>query len=147
LWRIGGIVETGAAVTQKPDANALAVERTDWALERTFMAADRTLMAWVRTAISMIGFGFTLYKFLQYLHQQKPEGMPSLEGPRNLGLAFIGLGLLSLVIAVIQDWHYTKRLQGEHHRRPFNLSLVVAGLVALIGVFTFTSVLLHVGPF
>jgi putative membrane protein len=95
-------------VTQKPDANALAVERTDWALERTFMAADRTLMAWVRTAISMIGFGF---------------------------------------IAVIQDWHHTKRLQGEHHRRPFNLSLVVAGLVALIGVFTFTSVLLRIGPF
>jgi putative membrane protein len=140
-------MEAGAAVTQKPDANALAVERTDWALQRTFMAADRTLMAWVRTAISMIGFGFTLYKFLQYLHQQKPEGLPSLDGPRNLGLAFIGLGLLSLVIAVIQDWHYTKRLQGEHHRRPFNLSLVVAGLVALIGVFTFTSVLLHIGPF
>jgi putative membrane protein len=62
------------------------------------MAADRTLMAWVRTAIPMIGFGFTLYKFLQYIHQQKPEGLPSLDGPRNLGLAFIGLGLVSLVI-------------------------------------------------
>ena len=135
-----------APVTPKPDANALAVERTDWALDRTFMAADRTLMAWVRTAISMIGFGFTLFKFLQYIHQQKPEGLPSLNGPRNLALAFIGLGLVSLVIAVIQDWHYTKRLHSEH-RRPFNLSLVVAGLVALIGVFTFMSVLLRIGPF
>lgn len=140
-------METAAIVTHKPDANQLGVERTDWALERTFMAADRTLMAWVRTAISMIGFGFTLYKFLQYIHQQKPEGLPTLAGPRNLGLAFIGLGLVSLVIAFIQDWHYTKRLQSEFRRRPFNLSLVVAGLVALIGVFTFTSVLLHIGPF
>jgi len=140
-------METAAAVTQKPDTNVLAVERTDWALDRTFMAADRTLMAWVRTAISMIGFGFTVYKFLEYIHQQKPEGLPTLDGPRNLGLAFIGLGLLSLVIAVIHDWHYSKRLQGEHRRRPFNLSLLVAGLVALIGVFTFMSLLLHIGPF
>ena len=106
-------METGAAVTQKPDANALAKERTDWALDRTFMAAERTLMAWVRTAISMIGFGFTLYKFLQYTHEQHPEGLQSLDGPRNLGLTFIGLGLVSLVIAVLQDWHYTKRLQRE----------------------------------
>jgi putative membrane protein len=111
------------------------------------MAADRTLMAWVRTAISMIGFGFTLYKFLQYAHEQKPGGLPSLTGPRNLSLAFIALGLLSLVIAVIQDWHYTKRLQNERHRRPFNLSLVVAAIVALIGVLTFMSVLLRMGPF
>jgi len=140
-------METAADPMQKPDANALAVDRTDWALARTFMAADRTLMAWVRTAISMIGFGFTLYKFLQYIHQQKPEGLPSLDGPRNLGLAFIGLALLSLVIAVIQDWHYTKALQSEQRRRPFNLSLVVAALVALLGVFTFMSLLLHIGPF
>ena len=140
-------METAAAATQKPDANALAVERTDWALDRTFMAADRTLMAWVRTAISMIGFGFTVYKFLQYIHQQKPDGLPPLDGPRNLALAFIALGLLSLAIAVIQDWHYTTRLQAEHRRRPFNLSLVVAAVVALIGVFTFMSVLLHIGPF
>jgi putative membrane protein len=34
------------------------------ALDRTRMAAERTLMAWVRTALSMIGFGFTIYKFL-----------------------------------------------------------------------------------
>ena len=140
-------METAAALPQKPDANALAVERTDWALARTFMAADRTLMAWVRTAMSMIGFGFTLYKLLQYVHQQKPEGLPALDGPRNLGLAFISLGLLSLVIAVAQDWHYTKQLESGHRRRPLNLSLLVAGLVALIGVFTFLSVLLRIGPF
>ncbi len=56
-------MEAAAAVTQKPDANTLAGERTDWALDRTYMAADRTLMAWVRTAFSMIGFGFTCTSF------------------------------------------------------------------------------------
>ena len=49
------------------DATALARERTRLALERTAIAAKRTLMAWVRTSISMIGFGFSIYKFLQYL--------------------------------------------------------------------------------
>ena len=32
---------------------------------RTIMAADRTLMAWIRTSLSMLSFGFTIYKFLQ----------------------------------------------------------------------------------
>ena len=35
------------------------------AMERTRMAADRTLMGWIRTALSMIGFGFTIFKFLE----------------------------------------------------------------------------------
>lgn len=32
---------------------------------RTIMAADRTLMAWLRTSLSMLSFGFTIYKFLE----------------------------------------------------------------------------------
>ena len=40
------------------------------ALDRTRMAAERTLMAWVRTALSMIAFGFTIYKFLQVIQEQ-----------------------------------------------------------------------------
>ena len=34
------------------------------AVERTVMAVDRTLMAWVRTSLSLIGFGFTIYKVI-----------------------------------------------------------------------------------
>ena len=37
----------------------------DMARMRTLMAADRTLMAWVRTALSMISFGFTIFKFFR----------------------------------------------------------------------------------
>ena len=37
--------------------------------DRTRLAADRTLMAPVRTALSMIGFGFTIYKFLQVVQE------------------------------------------------------------------------------
>jgi uncharacterized membrane protein YidH (DUF202 family) len=35
---------------------------TRLALNRTRLAQDRTLMAWVRTAITLVTFGFTVYK-------------------------------------------------------------------------------------
>ena len=50
----------------KDRGTILAEERTDLAYQRTIIAAERTLMAWIRTALSMIGFGFTIYKFFQY---------------------------------------------------------------------------------
>ena len=37
---------------------------------RTIMAADRTLMAWVRTSLSMLSFGFTIYKVLDTAAKQ-----------------------------------------------------------------------------
>ena len=43
------------------------------AIDRTRMAAERSLMAWVRTALSVITFGFTFYKFMQFLHEQSKE--------------------------------------------------------------------------
>jgi uncharacterized membrane protein YidH (DUF202 family) len=55
-------------------SNDLAEDRTDLALRRTVMAADRTLMAWVRTALSMISFGFTIYKLLQSFHGRPQPG-------------------------------------------------------------------------
>lgn len=37
---------------------------------RTIMAADRTLMAWLRTSLSMLSFGFTIYKVLDTAAQK-----------------------------------------------------------------------------
>ena len=137
---------SATATVPRRDSNTLAEERTDFALQRTIMAADRTLMAWVRTAISMIGFGFTIYKFLQYLGQENPATTLSTRGPRNLGLTFIGLGIGSLVIAVVQNWRVRAQLAAGG-RRPFSLSLAVAAIVALIGVLAFMNVLFRIGPF
>jgi putative membrane protein len=50
--------------TSLPDATQLAVERTT-------LAHERTLMAWVRTSVSLISFGFTIYKFFQYLRESE----------------------------------------------------------------------------
>ena len=59
----------------KDRGTILAEERTNLAVERSVMAAERTLMAWIRTAISMIGFGFTIYKFFQYKAEDLAAGV------------------------------------------------------------------------
>jgi putative membrane protein len=106
---------------------------TDLAIERTLLAHERTLMAWVRTATSLISFGFTIYKFFDYQQQNRPELAGRL-GPREFAMAMIGIGLTSLVLAVIE--HYQSRAalkaQGAPVRR--SLALITAFLIALLGI-------------
>jgi putative membrane protein len=52
-------LETGTAVANEPDLGVM----------RTMMAADRTLMAWIRTSLSMLTFGYTIYKVLQEIRE------------------------------------------------------------------------------
>lgn len=56
------------------------------AIDRTRLAAERSLMAWVRTALAMITFGFTIYRFLQFIREQSTVPLPQPHAPRNLGL-------------------------------------------------------------
>src|SRR5262245_38352092 len=86
---------TGTSKT--PDSTMLAVERTR-------LAHERTLMAWVRTATSLISFGFTIYKFFQYLHGSEETPAQTL-GTRHFALLMILVGLVALVVATI-----------DHHR-------------------------------
>ena len=127
---------------------ALAEQRTDLALTRSIFAAERTLMAWIRTALSMIGFGFSIYKFFQYLPQEIAAGnIKRPQAPRNLGLSLIALGTLALVAAAWQHRNFLHEIGTSVKRYPRSISFVVAVLVILIGVLTFYGVLLRHGPF
>ena len=118
-------------------------QKTDLAKERTILASERTLMAWIRTAFSMITFGFTFYKFFQFLIELNPQGDVSLAGPRVLGLMLVGLGTLGLFAGI-----------GEYitiHRRVYPHSpllrifraypIIIAFLLALLGIAFFISML------
>ena len=114
---------------------ALAPDQLSLALERTFLAYERTLMAWIRTATPLITFGFTLYKFFVYLHEQDPIKHPQqLLGARSFGLLMIGVGLVMLVLATWQHRQQTKYLKTYFADVPFSLSLVLAGLIGGLGV-------------
>lgn len=115
---------------------------TKLALDRTRLAYERTLMAWVRTATSLISFGFTIYKFFQFLREgEKPaEGMIGL---RAFAMLMIGIGLTSLLFAALQHRRDRLGLQAEYGPVPYSLAAVVAILVGVLGILGFLSVLLR----
>src|SRR5215510_11640852 len=81
------------------------------AVDRTRLAHDRTLMAWLRTATSLISFGFTIYKFFQYLQEKSQAQESRIFGPREFALVMIGIGLMALVLATLQHRRDVVRLR------------------------------------
>jgi putative membrane protein len=135
-------------IAPKDRGTVLAEHRTDLALERTIIAAERTLMAWIRTALSMIGFGFTIYKFFQYQADEIAAGnIRRPQAPRNLGMSLIALGTIALSAAAWQHRRFLKILGTANTRHEWSISFIVAIAVILIGLITLYGVVLRHGPF
>lgn len=124
---------------ENKSSNELAEARTDLAATRTLMAADRTLMAWVRTALSLISFGFTIYKVLQGF-QEKGADLPHDYSPQTVGLFLTGLGTVSMIMGVIEYRSNVKELRKIHHVPTWRSSIVMAMIMAATGVFFFVSI-------
>ena len=109
---------------------------TQLAVERTRLAYERTLMAWVRTATSLISFGFTIYKFFQFLHEENAGKMPHTEhliGPRQFALLMILVGLGTLGLATLQHRQHMQMLRAQGASIPYSLAMGLALLVVVIG--------------
>jgi putative membrane protein len=140
--------------SDKPDeihpknANELAEDRTDMAFQRTRMAADRTLMAWIRTSLSMISFGFTIFKFFQYLHQSDTiEIARGTHGARNLGLLMTALGTVLLLLATAEYALFIRGICRDMHQKfPRSLALLAAFLLSIIGLLALMDILFRIGP-
>lgn len=120
-------------------SNELAQDRTDLAVERTLMAASRSLMAWVRTGLSMIGFGFTIYKFLS------AEAQGLVRDPRNVGLFLIFLGIVSIIFGAIEYRQTVGDLQRNFGGRFRKYPLIMAALVGGLGLALLVTALLDRG--
>jgi inner membrane protein YidH len=135
-------------VPRKDAGTVLAYERTNLAIQRSIRAAERTLMAWIRTALSMIGFGFTIYKFFQYLPEEIGDGrLRRPQAPRNLGLTLIALGTVALAGAAWQHIDFLKHIGQPGQTHLWSIAFVIAVCVVVIGVLTFYGVLLRQGPY
>ena len=120
-------------------SNELAQDRTDLAAKRTMMGADRSLMAWVRTSLSMISFGFTVYKLQQSI--EKDMAISAGSSPRNLGLFLVGLGTFAMVMGTIDYFHTiaTMRLYGQF--RLWRPSFLFALIMSLMGLVLFVTII------
>lgn len=112
---------------------------SDLGAVRTVMAADRTLMAWIRTALSMLSFGFTIYKFLETVAEQ--SRVPPPHSPQQVGLFLAALGTASMVIGTISYWITLRDLQKVEKFRLGRAVLVIALIISLAGVTLFVTML------
>ena len=125
----------------------LAHERTDLAMERTYVADERTLMAWIRTSLSMISFGFTIGKLgsiLQDLEFKGPLGNVRTLGIQDLAYALVVLGTVALLGATLQHWRRVRELHRMGLGHKFSITFIVALLLAAVGGFALTSLVLAV---
>ena len=113
------------------------------ATDRTRLAHDRTLMAWVRTATSLISFGFTIYKFFQYVQDKQNTPHERFLGPRQYGTLMIAIGIIALALATVQHRRDMKALRRHHPEVPYSLATVLAGLISLLGVVALLAVIFH----
>ena len=122
-------------------------DATRLALSRTILAHERTLMAWVRTSTSMISFGFTIYKFFQFVQGDRsvPRAERLLE-PRGVALVMILIGVGGLVLATIDYRHQLDVLRRDYDAYALSrgsIALAVATMVAGLGVLGFVLVFLR----
>jgi putative membrane protein len=115
------------------------------AIVRTSLAHDRTLLAWVRTAIGIIGFGFSFYKFFEYMaEQERYVPQHRLLGPRQYAIILIVTGIAALLFATVDYYRAKKQIKllvpdVPRSPAPFIAIFVVAfGLVTMLAaVFRF----------
>ena len=115
----------------------------DLAVDRTRLAHERTLMAWVRTATSLISFGFTIYKFFEFLHEKGTGEGNRRIGPRAFATVMITIGLAALILATIQNRVELKALRKQFPHMPYSIAIWVAGMVGALGVLAIIAVLLR----
>lgn len=130
-----------------PPTNVLAQDRTDWALARTIMALERTLMAWLRTAVTLISFGFTIYRVLDSF-QDKTTDVLRPNAPRNIGLFLIFLGMSMLIVGIFEYRLVRGQLMKDSETKvPFSMTLAACVALLLVGVFTILNILFGIGGF
>ena len=102
------------------------------AVERTVLAADRSMLSVVRTSLNFIGFGFAIYKMLQYLQAQASVKFMRPQTPRNFGLFMLLAGTAPLFLMMIQYYRTLKRIGTGTKVNIFSNPIFLMAFAALL---------------
>jgi putative membrane protein len=113
------------------------------ALARTRLALERTLMAWLRTAISMITFGFTLFKAMEYARELGLKASHELFGTSSFAVVMMIMGLASLILATIQHLRHARTIRTlDAEMRVLSPASLLALMFTAVGLFALVTVIL-----
>lgn len=113
---------------------------TRLAYDRTWLAYERTMQAWVRTAISLITFGFTVYRLVDIFDRNPADAQYAI-GPRTFGFTLVAIGFVALAIATVEYRQSIRVLREEYGQSPRSTSVFFAGLIAALGIFAVISMI------
>lgn len=105
---------------------------------RTILAADRTLMGWIRTALSMLSFGFTIYKLLKALadHGQ----IARTNSPQHVGMFLAAVGTGAMLLGTVSYWVTLREIARSGPFRMGRSVLLVALIMSLAGLTLFIAI-------
>jgi putative membrane protein len=104
---------------------------------RVFFAAERTLLAWNRTSLTLMAFGFVIERFGLFVRMLLPQQTGTLHEHLAfwIGLAFIALGSLASIAAVVQYRKVLTTLKPIEIPEGYwiNSGVIVNASVAILG--------------
>ena len=113
------------------------------AVERTALAAHRTILAAVRTSLALIGFGFTIYKVLEFMYKQGGIALMREHTPRNIGMFMIVTGTVPLLFMMI-EYSRTLKVMGRKESVLRNPYFLIAGIIFLLGCLLLFTVIFSI---
>lgn len=140
------------AGTGRPQYEVRVTSDSHFAWVRTRLAVERTMMAYMRTSVSLIAFGFTIFQFIQRVHEVRANDLRFPYAAWWLGLALI---LCGVAAAIVSLWEYRRQIDylwsrtyspiaGEHPEPAFTSLYAITGVLIVIGLFAFFAVLLSI---
>jgi putative membrane protein len=114
---------TGKSAAEHPDLGVMSYK----------MSADAALRSWTNMTISMISFGFAIYKILQ---QNKVVGafFQGANTPRNVGLFLIDAGTIGILMGIVSYVRTLRQLRPLRHFRLMQPALAMALLISVLGL-------------
>lgn len=110
---------------------------------RTSLALERTLLAWIRTALTLIGFGFTLSKFMHDLIKAgRVETI--LHYPREVGMAMMALGIIGLTGGTLDYRRRMKRVHDGEESHVWTAAFMVSVVLVSLSIYAMVSMVIGI---